>query len=312
MIAPQEILAGMVKAPSVLPSGEPLISGGLGSWVDALLTFKGIGFHGVELHDNWLSFPAFDQAQIFQLRDALVESSLVAPAFAIARKSVIEPGRGEANLEYSLRGLEVAHELGASAVCLGLHPSLTNEQKSARYFWLAEGRKDSQDPAIWATAVERLRKIARRAEELGLLVSLELYEDTLLGSAESALKLVADIDAPNVGLNPDIGNLIRLDREVEHWRQLLVKLLPTTNYWHVKNYTRELVGTSFITEPTSLEDGVIDYPEALEMAKHAGFAGIIVCEQYSDDWTEVLRKNRIYLENLLVPYQLNSDSEGAK
>jgi sugar phosphate isomerase/epimerase len=312
MIAPSEILAGMVKAPSVLPSGAPLISGGLDTWIGALLAFKGAGFHGVELHDNWLPFPSFDHAQIKKLTDALTESVLEAPAFAIARKSVIEPGLGEANLSYTLRGLEVAHELGASTVCLGLHPMLTAEQKDARFFWLAAGRRDSEDQTTWLTAVKRLQKVANRAGDLGLLISLEFYEDTLLGSPESALRLVADINASHVGLNPDIGNLIRLDREVDHWRQLLGKMLPVTNYWHVKNYTREMAGSSYITNPTSLEHGVIDYPEALEMAELAGFTGRIVCEQYSDDWLEVLLENRMYLEGLLTKHSPSSDLGATK
>jgi hypothetical protein len=36
------------------------------------------------------------------------------------------------------------------------------------------------------------------------------------------------------------------------------------------------------------------------MAEGFGFEGIIVCEQYSDDWLEVLVENRLYLEALLT------------
>jgi sugar phosphate isomerase/epimerase len=87
---------------------------------------------------------------------------------------------------------------------------------------------------------------------------------------------------------------------------MLEVTLPFTNYWHVKNYTRESTENGASTQPASLEDGVIDYAQALEMADGFGFEGVIVCEQYSDDWLEVLTENRLYLEQLLSEYDSSS------
>lgn len=309
MISPTEISAGMVKAPTELPSGEPLESAGLDAWITALRPFRTAGFRSVEVHNGWLGFPTFTPSQTAQLRDALLANELTTSSLAIARKSVIDPGDGERNLQYNLAGLDVAYALGASVLCVGLHPVLTEEQRKAGYFWLAPGHADPTDSETWSTAVQRLRAIGRRAEDLGLLISLEIYEDTLLGTAESALRLVDDIDLPNVGINPDIGNLLRLDREVDDWRSLLSQLLPASNYWHVKNYTREARGDGFNTSPTTLAGGIIDYPEALGMAHSVGFDGIIVCEQYSDDWLQVLAENRAYLEALLTDSALPRAAE---
>lgn len=299
MISSHEISAGMVKAPTVLPSGQPLLSAGLDAWIDALRPFKTAGFEAVEIHSGWLPFPTFTPSQTEQLRDALEANDLSAPSLTIARTSVIDPEHGESNLEYTLRGLDVAHAFGASAVCVGLHPVLTQEQLDAQYFWLAQGQSDPTDPDTWALAVERLRTIGRKAADLEMLLSLEIYEDTLLGATDSALRLVADIDLPNVGLNPDIGNLVRLDRDVDDWHDMLAAMLPVSNYWHVKNYTREARAGGFETSPTTLAAGIIDYPQALELAQSVGFNGIIVCEQYSDDWLDILTKNRSYLAELL-------------
>ena len=41
------------------------------------------------------------------------------------------------------------------------------------------------------------------------------------------------------GLNPDIGNFIRLHRPIEPAQDMLDKVLPYANYWHVKNYLRD-------------------------------------------------------------------------
>ena len=300
MIYRHDIAAGMVKAPTVLSTGEPLLEAGREAWTDALAPFTEQGFRAVEIHDGWLPFPTFSPGQIDDRRAALDPHGLASPSFAIARHSVIEPGRGEQNLTYTLDGLEIAHAMGATTLCIGLHPVLTEAQQSARFFWDEPGRRDARDEQTFNTAVARLSQIAERAAELDILVSLEIYEDTLLGSPESALALLEAIDMPHVGLNPDIGNLIRLDRPVEPWRDLLEAMLPHSNYWHVKNYTRVDTTTGANTAPTTLEDGVIDYREALDIAERADFDGIIVCEQYSDDWLEVLGANRVFLESLLT------------
>ena len=300
MISPEKLTAGMVKAPSVLPSGMPLSSGNLADWTNALTPFRDAGFTAVEVHNGWLPFPDFDSLETAKLITAAKSASVTIPSVAIARKSVIEPGQEDSNLAFTLRGLEVAAELGAGVVCIGLHPELTEAQRDARYFWEAAGRTDPTDSKTWSTAVSRTQEIGNRAKELGLLLSLEIYEDTLLGSAASAVKFLNDVGMSHVGLNPDIGNLLRLDRPVSDWRGMFEATLPFTNYWHVKNYVRKESPTGATTSPTNLENGIIDYAEALAMAEGFGFEGIIVCEQYSDDWLEVLVENRLYLEALLT------------
>ncbi len=301
MIYHHDIAAGMVKAPTVLPSGAPLLTAGREAWTSALVPFVEQGFGAVEIQDGWLPFPTFDNAMVDDLTAALSANNLSAPSFAIARHSVIEPGSGEQNLDYTLSGLDIAHHMGAHTVCIGLHPTLTQAQRDAHYFWQAPGRSDSTDERTWNTAVERLRAIGERAGQLGLLISLEIYEDTLLGTTESALGLIEAIDMPHVGLNPDIGNLLRLDRPVDPWREMLEAMLPHTNYWHVKNYTRTETATGAKTAPSTLEEGIIDYREAFAIADRAGFDGILVCEQYSDDWLEVLGTNRRFLETIVTP-----------
>jgi sugar phosphate isomerase/epimerase len=300
VIGPEQLTAGMVKAPAVLPSGMPLGSGSLKDWTEALVPFSNAGFAAVEVHNGWLPFPDFDSSETSKLLAAAKSASVAIPSVAIARKSVIEPGQEESNLSFTLRGLEVAAELGAGVVCIGLHPELTEAQRDARYFWEAEGRTDPTDSQTWSNAVARTQEIGNRAKDLGLLLSLEIYEDTLLGSPASAIKFLNDVGMSHVGLNPDIGNLLRLDRPVSDWKEMLEATLPVTNYWHVKNYVRQESPTGAITSPTNLENGIIDYAEALAMAEGFGFEGIIVCEQYSDDWLEVIVENRLYLEALLT------------
>ncbi len=97
----------------------------------------------------------------------------------------------------------------------------------------------------------RIRELGKHAAEAGILISLEMYEDTYLGTADSSVQLVQDIGLDNVGVNPDLGNLIRLHRPIEDWREMVAKTLPYSNYWHMKSYIRDedVARDSYITMP---------------------------------------------------------------
>ena len=159
------------------------------------------------------------------------------------------------------------------------------------------------DKETWGKAVSRLQELGHHAAEVGVLVSLELYEDTYLGTADSAVRLVQDIGLSNVGLNPDIGNLIRLHRPVETWQELVHKTLPYANYWHVKNYSRDenVARGSYVAVPAPMESGLINYREAFRTAISVGFQGIICTEHYGGDGLSVSASNQKYLRTQVLP-----------
>ena len=117
----------------------------------------------------------------------------------------------------------------------------------------------------------RLRELGRHAAEVGVLLSLEMYEDTYLGTADQSVQLVQDIGLANVGINPDIGNLIRLHRPIEDWREMVAKTLPYSNYWHMKNYIRDedVARDTYVAMPAPMESGLINYREAFKVALSA-------------------------------------------
>jgi sugar phosphate isomerase/epimerase len=136
-----------------------------------------------------------------------------------------------------------------------------------------------------------------------VLLSLELYEDTYLGSGDSASRLVQDVGLQNVGINPDVGNLIRLHRPIEDWREVMHKVLPYTNYWHVKNYSRDedLARGYYVAVPAPLETGLISYREAIREAISFGFQGIICTEHYGGDGLSVSATNQAFLRERILP-----------
>ena len=270
-------------------------------WLSDLQQVRSVGFDAIDLTDNWLKIGDLTPARRDEFRAVTEQLGLAVPALSITRRSVIDPVAGAENLAYTHRTLEAAAELGVGVLSLGLHRPLTAAQRQALWFWTEPGHADPEgDVDTWNLAVRRFREIGEHAAGYGMLVSLELYEDTYLGTSSSAVRLVEDIDLPNVGLNPDLGNIVRLHRPIEDWREMLAAMLPYTNYWQVKNYTRvEAAGGVISTHPAPLELGVINYRDAIRAAIDAGFDGVLCCEHYGGDGLGVSAMNMRYLRTLL-------------
>jgi sugar phosphate isomerase/epimerase len=296
------IAAGMLQFPATRADGKSVQLLGAPEWARAFDEVADAGFDNVEITDTWLRAGDLNAQELSELAATAAHYGLSVPAVALIRRSVLDRDYGSVNLAYSHRSIDAAAALGATIVSVGLHEGLSDDQKRALWFWTADGaRNDRLDPLVWDAATRYFRALGQHAAEVGVLLSLELYEDTLLGTADDAVRLVETIDLPEVGLNLDLGNLIRLHRPVEPWEEILQKALPYTNYWHVKNYQRDedpATGTYFAV-PTPLELGIINYRKALKDAVSVGFAGVITCEHYGGDGLSVSATNRDYLRKVL-------------
>ncbi len=260
-----------------------------------------LGFNAIELADSHIRPADLTASRRTELREIATSHGVTPLAVHVQRQSVIEPGRGEENLAYAHRSIDAAAELGLQVFSTGLHQPFSPAQQKALWFWTAQGPVDPADPETRALAVKRLRELGEHAASVGLPVALEMYEDTYLGTADSAVQLIEEIGLDNVGLNPDIGNLVRLHRPIEDWREMHEKTLPYANYWHVKNYIRDEAGDGswFTAVPTTMEAGLINYREVVARAIELGFSGPFLMEQYGGDSLGVCATNRDYLQSLL-------------
>ncbi len=290
-----------LQFPGTLPDGSSTQDQSAQGWAEALTEVADAGFDCVDPYDSWLRIADLSPARLAEFTAVLAEVGLAVPAVSISRRSVIDPQDGEANLAYTHRAIDAAAELGAGVLNTGFFRPLTPAQREALWFWTAQGPVDGDDPEVWALAVDRVRELGRHTAEVGLELSLEMYEDTLLGTADGAAAFVTDVGMDGVGLNPDLGNLLRLLRPVERWDAMASKVLPHANFWHVKNYYRseDAATGAVVTAPAPLELGVMDYRRATAMAVGAGFAGPITCEHYGGDGLSVSATNRDYLRRVL-------------
>ena len=296
------IAAAMLQFPNTLPDGSSTQDQPAEAWAQALGEVADAGFDCVDPYDSWLRLADLSAARLQEFIEVLRTVGLRVPAVSVARRSVIDPDDGEEYLAYSHRAVDAAAAVGAGVLNVGLFRALTPAQSEALWFWTAQGPVDpDDDEEVWALAVRRLRELGRHAAEVGLGLSLEMYEDTYLGTADSAVRLVTDIGEDNVGLNPDLGNLLRLHRPVERWDAMAAKVLPLANFWHMKNYfrTEDATTGAIVTAPAPLELGVMDYRRAIKMAVASGFRGPITCEHYGGDGLSVSATNREYLRRVL-------------
>jgi sugar phosphate isomerase/epimerase len=298
------ITAALLQSPGVDPAGIEVNDAPAAVWAEVLTEVRDAGFSNADLTDSWVRPGDLSPARLAEFKQTADTVGIGIPVISAVRRSVIEEGNWEANLAYSHRTIDAAAELGCEVVSVGLHQALTAEQRRQLWFWTVEGHKDPVgDTETWGKAVTRLRELGRHAAEVGVLLSLEMYEDTYLGTADSSVQLVKDIGLANVGLNPDIGNLIRLHRPIEDWREMVAKTLPYSNYWHMKNYMRDenVARGSYVAMPAPMESGLINYREAFRFALSVGFQGILCTEHYGGDGLSVTASNQEYLRRQVLP-----------
>lgn len=296
------IAVALLQFPAIARGGAIAQDAEPEAWEKAFRQVSRAGFTEVDLTDVWVRVGDLTPARLEDFAAAARSAALTTPAVSLIRRSVLHARNGEQNLAYSHRAIDAAAAIGARVVSVGLHQELTAEQKEQLWFWTAPGHCDPVgDVEMWNLAVGRLGELGRHASNVGVLLSLEMYEDTYLGTADSAVRLVEEIDQPSVGLNPDTGNLLRLHRAVDDWRELLERTLPYANYWHLKNYQRDedRALSRYVAMPSTLEGGVISYREAIDIAIANGFQGVLCCEQYGGDGLSVSGTNRRYLRSVL-------------
>lgn len=298
------ITAAMLPFPGTSAQGTHINDADPSAWAEVLAEVQEAGFANADLTDSWVRPGDLSPDRLAEFKQTAQDLGIGTPAISAIRRSVIDGRNWEANLAYSHRTIDAAAELGCEVVSFGLHQAITPEQQKQLWFWTVEGHKDPEgDRETWGNAVTRLRELGRHAAEVGLLLSLEMYEDTYLGTADSSVRLVQDIGLPNVGLNPDLGNLIRLHRPVEDWRELVAKTLPYANFWHMKNYLRDEDASRdmYVAMPSPMESGLINYREAFKVALAAGFQGILCTEHYGGDGLSVSASNQDYLRRHVIP-----------
>lgn len=293
------IAAAMLQFAGSTPAGVRYGDASAADWRAALEALCYEGFRYVELSSRWVDLTLQRPARVEELRAVCAGLGIGVAGYLVGGRTVVDGTRE--TVDYTLASIEAAAAVGAGTVCLGLHPAIGRRPGGPEWFWNGPAPVADDDPAERERVVRLYRLFAERAASVGIQATVEMYPGTYVGTAAGAVEFVADVGHPALGLNPDLGNLVRVQGPVEDWDEVARLTLPVTNYWHVKNYARaELPGRQgIVTHPASLEQGVISYRAAVGYAIAAGFAGTIVTEHYGGDGLGVSAGNRDYLRRLL-------------
>jgi sugar phosphate isomerase/epimerase len=296
------IAAAMLPFGGLDSKGGPIQDADPAEWAKQLGLVSKLGFTEVDPTDTWVRVADLSPERLADFKGVLGDAGLTIPAISTSRRSVMDPTRAADYLAYSHRLLDVAAELGVPVVSYGFFQDLTPAQQQALWFWLVEGWVDDDSAEVRALAASRIRELAEHAQANGQQITLEMYEDTYVGTADRAVAFLHEVDHQACGLNPDVGNFVRLHRPLEPVQEQFEKLLPYANYWHVKNYSRDedpAAGT-VTSFPVPMDMGFIDYRAAVTRALELGFRGAFLCEHYGSDGIGVIAKNRTYLRDVLA------------
>lgn len=295
------IAAAMLPFGGTDSRGGPIQDAAPEEWARHLRIVRRIGFTEVDPTDTWVRIGDLEPGRLEEFRAVLGDVGLTIPAVSTSRRSVMDPEHGKEYLAYSHRLLDRAAALDIPMVSFGFFQDFTPAQREVLWFWLVDGWKDDEAPEARGRAAALIRELAEHAAANGQQITLEMYEDTYVGTCDSAVAFLGEVDHPACGLNPDIGNFIRLHRPIEPVPQMLEKVLPHANYWHVKNYARDEDPATgqVMTFPVPMEYGLIDYRAAVAQALDLGFSGAFLCEHYGNDAITVIGRNRAYLRELL-------------
>jgi len=296
------IAAAMLPFGSVDSHGGPIHDAEPEEWAKHLNLVARSGFTEVDPTDTWVRVGDLTPERLTEFQSVLKDAGLTIPAISTSRRSVMDPEHGEEYLAYSHRLLDVAATLGVPMVSFGFFQALKPAQQKALWFWLAEGWHDDESPEARSRAASLIRELAEHAQSNGQQITLEMYEDTYVGTADGAIQFLEEVGHEACGLNPDIGNFVRLHRPLEPVQDMLDKLLPYANYWHVKNYLRDEDPETgqVMTFPVPMEFGLINYRAAITQAVGLGFRGAFLCEHYGSDAITVIGKNRAYVRDILA------------
>ncbi|UEJ81506.1 sugar phosphate isomerase/epimerase [Brachybacterium halotolerans subsp. kimchii] len=294
------IAANMLSFGATAPDGGHIKDAPASVWASQMRQARDLGISQIDPTDAWVPLARLSDARVEEFRSTLEDAGLTIPSISMTRSSVVDREKGEDFLAEAHRLLDIAPSFGASVVNIGFMQTLTPAQADAVWFWLEDGHHD--DPALRDLAIERTRELGDHAKANGLQLSLEMYEDTYVGTPEDAVAFLKDVDHEAVGLNPDLGNLVRLHRPMPHPSDMYETVLPHANFWHIKNYTRDFdpATGAYTSAPMPLKYGYVNYRQVIRRALELGYTGPFCCEHYGSDSLGVIAENIQYIRQVLA------------
>ena len=264
---------------------------------------KDIGFDGIELPAMSLS-----DAEIETLRTELLGAGV--PCVAIrGGGGAAHPRVAAENKQRMEDAVHFAAKIGAGVVnsTVTTPPRAPNSKGTYRGESVSQGSSRHASAEDYKRTASAVSDVASVAADVGVEISIEIHQNSIVDNSWSALHLLDLMDAPNVGVNPDLGNIYwTYDIPEESCEDAIVALAPHVNYWHCKSLYRvhipELETAIYVQAP--LPDGEIDYRFAIAALLDVDYDGYLAIEgvRYGDGFHQD-GKSVAYVKSVLAELQ---------
>lgn len=262
---------------------------------------KSMGFAAVEV-------PADEKADERSARDLALELADVGLEIGVVRGggALAHPISGERARRRLECAIRYAGWAGASIVNTAMvsPPSQPHGPGAGHQGeQVSQGASRLASEQDFAQTAEHLRNAGRMAADLGVKISIEVHQGSIADNSTATLHLLDLVGIPNVGANPDLGNIYwQYEHPEETAEAAIVALAPRAVYWHCKNLRRlhipELHRSFF--QRVSLPDGDLDYRFAIGAMLDAGYAGYLAIEGAREgDQLSQDRRGAEYVQMLL-------------
>jgi sugar phosphate isomerase/epimerase len=240
-----------------------------------------MGFDGIEIANNSVGGPSAPSGAVQELRRELADNGV--PCVCVRGGGGLASPRAAAE---SRKHLDEAIAFAAGLGCPLVNTSIgvpTVDTVPGNFVGEPTSQGSSRDAheSDFEVTAAGYRSAAKRAADHAIEISIEVHQHSIADNSWSALHLLDLIDQPNVGVNPDLGNILwTYDIPEETSEAAILAMAPRARYWHCKNLRRvhipENRHTIFLRVP--LPDGDIDYRFAISAMVAAGYSGYLAIE----------------------------------
>jgi sugar phosphate isomerase/epimerase len=258
------------------------------------------GFDGIEIGSGWWNMYKASAAELVQVRDEMREYGLELVGYNLLRHNLHIPACAESNRADLMHVIEISKAIAPVVIDVSLSlPEL--EVRGLPNSGISAGKTATDADYEKSAAV--LKEAAREAATAGIEIAIELHHCGITDTSARMIRLLDMIDEPNVGANPDLGNLMwGYETPEEPWQQAIENLAGRVKFWHVKNI--QLVHVPSVHESfwvhAALGEGDIDYRWALGKLMEKGFDGWISIEDAAaGDFVGFAGRGIKYLRELL-------------
>ena len=240
----------------------------------------GFGYHGVEIVGGHLQDYLQRGNKLSSLRKLTQRYGLSIP--------VISP-------YFNFTGDKEEFEKSVKLACRFMEYAVQLDCKIIRTF-VGNVGSDEATPEQWRRCIVALQEICRTGKEAGVFFALETHPHQLMDTTRTTLRLLKEVDAPNLKVLLDVWHLFNEAREDP--LEALNLLFPHVVHVHVKNMRRAKNYRKIV----HLEEGDMDYTPFLKSLKEKGYKGFISVEWFGENPWEAVRHEIRYLKDTLSTF----------